>query len=151
MGMASARHRAADQHEVLFGHDAHHHEVEHGAPIGAHPAGKALAIKRATDPPETERFERVEAFTPVAVDLEAFAGSFYSEELDVTYTVRIDDGKLWMRVRNNMPQPLQPAVRDLFVGPQGIRVEFARGADGRVSGFAVQAGRVRNIRFVRKG
>ena len=112
------------------------------------PAGKAMVIKRATDPPETESFERAEAFAPAATDLAAYAGSFYSEELDVTYAVRVEDGKLWMRVRNNQPQSLQPAMRDLFVGPQGIRVEFARSADGRVSGFAVQAGRVRNIRFV---
>lgn len=125
-----------------------------GAPLSIEvtfePAGKAMVVKRATDPPETERFERAEAFAPGAADLAAYAGSFYSEELDTTYAVRVKDGKLWAQVRTNRPQELRPAVRDLFVGPQGIRIEFARGSEGRVSGFTVQAGRVRNIRFARR-
>jgi CubicO group peptidase (beta-lactamase class C family) len=109
-----------------------------------------FTVQRATDPPETERFERAEAFEPSAAELAAFAGTYYSEELDVTYVLSEKDGKLWTRIRYNPPGELRPAVRDLFVGPQGIRLEFARDAQGRPSSFVVQAGRVRNIRFVRR-
>jgi hypothetical protein len=113
------------------------------------PAG-GLAVHRESDPPETERFERVEAFAPTAAELAAFAGTYYSEELDATYVLSVKDGKLWTRVRFNPPGELRPAVRDVFVGPFGVRVEFARDAQGHPSSFAVQAGRVRNIRFVRR-
>lgn len=109
-----------------------------------------FVVHRESDPPETERFERAEAFAPSAADLHAFAGSYYSEELDTTYVLSVKDGKLWTRIRFNPPGELRPAVRDVFVGPFGIRLEFARDAQGRASSFAVQAGRVRNIRFVRR-
>lgn len=113
-------------------------------------AGGGFTVQRATDPPETERFERAEAFEPSAAELAAFAGTYYSEELDATYVLSEKDGKLWTRTRYNPPGELRPAVRDLFVGPQGIRVEFARDGQGRPASFVVQAGRVRNIRFVRR-
>ncbi|MGH9792965.1 MAG: serine hydrolase domain-containing protein [Candidatus Acidiferrales bacterium] len=113
-----------------------------------------LVVKRATEPPETERFERAEAFAPSPAELSGYAGTYYSEELDVSYRLEAKDGKLWMRVRHNPARELSPAVRDLFVGPFGVRLEFARSGDaasqGRADSFTVQAGRVRNIRFVRR-
>jgi hypothetical protein len=112
-------------------------------------SGNVMVVHRATDLPETERFERAEAFAPTAAELAAYAGTYYSEELDATYVLSVKDGKLWTRIGFNPPGELRPAVRDVFVGPFGIRVEFARDAQGRAS-FAVQAGRVRNIRFVRR-
>jgi hypothetical protein len=111
--------------------------------------GKAMVVTRQTDPPETERFERAEAFAPTAAELAAYAGTYYSEELDATYVLSVKDGKLWTRVRFNPPGELRPAVRDVFVGPFGIRVEFQWHGKDRAS-FVVQAGRVRNIRFVRR-
>jgi len=91
---------------------------------------------------------------PSPAELAPFAGAYYSEELDVTYELNEKDGKLWTRIRTNKPAELQPAGRDLFVAPFGVRFEFARpdaSRQGRPASFAVQAGRVRNIRFVRRG
>ncbi|MGH9860732.1 MAG: serine hydrolase domain-containing protein [Candidatus Acidiferrales bacterium] len=112
----------------------------------------AMVVSRATEPPETERYERAELFAPGPADLAAYAGSYHSEELDVSYTLEVKDSKLWLRVLRNPPSELKPAVRDLFVVSFGVRLEFARGSGGgpvRASSFTVQAGRVRNIRFVR--
>lgn len=116
--------------------------------------GKAIVVTRATEPPETERFERAEAFSPSPAELSEYAGTYYSEELDVSYRLEVKDGKLWMRMLQNPPRELRPAVRDLFVGPFGVRLEFARSGNAasqaRADRFTVQAGRVRNIRFVRR-
>ncbi|MGH9796307.1 MAG: serine hydrolase domain-containing protein [Candidatus Acidiferrales bacterium] len=122
--------------------------------IAFDPSRNALVVSRAGEPPEAERFERAEAFAPSLAELSRYAGMYYSEELDVSYRLEMKDGKLWMRVLHDPARELKPAVRDLFVGPFGVRLEFARSNDAalqpRAGSFTVQAGRVRNIRFVRR-
>jgi len=40
--------------------------------------------------------------------------------------------------------------RDSCVGPGGAQYQFSRDAQAHVSGFTVQAGRVRNVQFVKQ-
>ncbi|MCI0437153.1 MAG: beta-lactamase family protein [Gemmatimonadetes bacterium] len=82
-------------------------------------------------------------------DLTAFTGEFSSEELDVTYRIeRVDQGLVLER-RMHGAQPLQPLGDDAFRAAD-VRLRFARDAAGRITGFSVDAGRVRNIRFDRR-
>ena len=98
----------------------------------------------------TTSYESVEPFSPTAVQLKPFLGAFYSEEADVTYTIyEREAGKLGVRIGKWRELPIEPLFRDAFSFPMGQLI-FSRDAAGRVTGFAVQAGRVRNIRFVRK-
>lgn len=83
-----------------------------------------------------------------AAELGAFAGSFYSAELDVTYEMAIDNGALVARIRNTPDMRLRPSDDDEFRGRWLFR--FERGDDGTVTGFTVNAGRVTNIRFERR-
>jgi hypothetical protein len=49
--------------------------------------------------------------------------------------------------RNGRKRPLLPRIRDAFAVLSGPQFEFSRDAAGKVSGFAVHAGRIRNVRF----
>ena len=93
-------------------------------------------------------YDALEPFTPSAQQQRAFVGAYYSEEADVTYTIVEREGKLHLRIGKWREMPIETAFRDAFSFPMGQLI-FARDARGRVSGFAVQAGRVRNIRFTR--
>jgi hypothetical protein len=85
---------------------------------------------------------------PSAAELSAYAGRYYSPELDTSYVLAIKDGALALDARR-LGGPLEPSVRDEFtLGSMVLR--FERDAQGRPSGFRVNAGRIRNLRFERK-
>jgi hypothetical protein len=104
-----------------------------------------LDLSRNNRKPET--FERAEAFEPDAGRLNEFAGSYYSEELNTTYKMSVEEGKLFVIDSNGVKRPLTPTIRDSFAIIPGPQYEFSRDAAGKVSGFAVHAGRIRNVRF----
>lgn len=84
---------------------------------------------------------------PAAEELAAYAGRYRSDELDVVYTVAVEEGRLVIRRRKNEPTTLEPAHADAFNGAADVR--FTRDAAGRVDGFLLTTGRVRNLRFAR--
>jgi CubicO group peptidase (beta-lactamase class C family) len=102
-------------------------------------------------PPTT--FEAVELVSPAVAQLREYVGDYYSEELGVVYKVALEDGKLFVRHENkykDLPRrALEPTVRDTFT-VQGIHLNFKRDDQKRVNALTVDAGRVRNIRFVKK-
>jgi hypothetical protein len=104
-----------------------------------------LHLSRNNRKPET--FERVEAFEPSAGQLNEFAGSYYSEELNTTYKMSVEEGRLFVIDRNGVKRPLAPTIRDSFAIISGPQFEFSRDDAGKVSGFGVHAGRIRNVRF----
>lgn len=97
----------------------------------------------------TTTYEAVEPFVPTAAQQRAFLGAYYSEEADVTYTIFEKEGKLQLRIGRYREMPIEPLFRDAFSFSMGQLI-FARNAAGAVTHFDVQAGRVRNIRFLRK-
>jgi hypothetical protein len=94
---------------------------------------------------EKETFEPVLLWSPTAAELEAFAGSYASEELDTAWRLVVADGKLFVRHRGLPEEPLKPTVDGVFT-LDGMNLTFAR-ASGRVSGFTLDAGRVKGIAF----
>ena len=93
-------------------------------------------------------FRALNLAKPTAAELQAYAGAFYSEELDATFTVAVRDSVLMLHRRGEEPEALQPLERDEFTA-QGVTFRFQRGADGRIAGFALDQGRIRNLGFVR--
>jgi CubicO group peptidase (beta-lactamase class C family) len=104
-----------------------------------------LSLSRNNRKPET--FERAEALEPSAGQLGEYAGSYYSEELNTTYRMGVEEGKLVVIDRNGVKRPLTPAIRDWFSVISGPQFEFSRDPAGKVSGFAVNAGRIRKVGF----
>ncbi|MEX2284946.1 MAG: serine hydrolase domain-containing protein [Gemmatimonadota bacterium] len=97
---------------------------------------------RAGAPPQVQRP------TNESVNPADYAGSYRSDELGVTYTVQTAGAEL--RVIGGLPRErtLTAGERDTFRSG-GNTYRFERNSAGRVTGFTVEAGRVRNIRFGR--
>lgn len=100
------------------------------------------------DPPTIAR-----RFVPVAPDARessAYVGSFYSAELDVTWSVVIDQGRPALRREERKfvatTAPLEPAMRDAFGSADGF-IRFVRNSSGQVTGFDLSSSRMRGIHF----
>ena len=86
------------------------------------------------------------SWKPSASDLAAFAGRYESPELETTYSLSVDNGKLMLHRRRSAPIALTPTTSDTFRA-EGITYRFVR-EKGRVTGLLVDAGRTRNLRFL---
>ena len=89
-----------------------------------------------------KRYERA-AFT--RAQLEAYAGSYYSEELGATWTVTATDSTLVLKTRGSTDQIVRPAYDDTFTG--AFLLSFTRGAGRKIDGMLMSTGRVRKVRF----
>jgi hypothetical protein len=89
-----------------------------------------------------------------ASDLAAYAGTFYSPELDVTWEVVVEEGGLAVRqqIAKFTPamQPLEAVLPDAFNGRQGF-LRYSRDDSRHVNGFELSADRMRGIRFEKHG
>jgi hypothetical protein len=92
---------------------------------------------------------------PIALTAEQlgqYVGRYDSEELDTTFACDADGGTLRLkRERDAAPAPLRPLAADRFAF-RGMVIRFLRekGPVGNVTGLAVDAGRVEDIRFTRR-
>ena len=77
-----------------------------------------------------------------------FAGSYYSSEIDATYTILMQDEKLVLRRRNvDGVTPLVDQYADVFSAAGTGTITFTRNAQHRVTGFFLSTARVRRLRF----
>ncbi len=81
--------------------------------------------------------------------LSDYAGKYYSDELETTYTFVVRDGSLVLEMKGEPAQPLAIATPGVFLHPEGLVIEFGR-TSGLVTGARVSAGRVRNLEFRRE-
>lgn len=103
---------------------------------------------RATPNPVASRPARAAGTGTAAVDA-TLAGTYYSDEVDAAYVVRVDRGRL------TLSRPLQEdslvATGDGGYRAGDLTLRFQSEPGRAPSAFSVEAGRVRNIRFVRRG
>lgn len=99
---------------------------------------------------EPRLFARFTPREPTPQELEAYAGIYYSEELGVPYTLGVEDGSLSFSIVRHETHRLEPLFDEIFSTDEYGTFEFQRGADGGVTGFALDAGRVRNLQFDRQ-
>lgn len=111
-------------------------------------AGGGMRLTWTAPDGTTGQLERIPAAQPSAAELAQYAGDYFSDELQATYRVRAQDDRLSVRVGWNEAVELRPTVRDEFRGP--FVFAFLRDPGGKVTGFDLFAGRVRNISFARK-
>lgn len=101
-------------------------------------------------PAERDGATEGEFLLPLA-DLRGFAGRFTSPELQVTYVLGVEDGRLVWQIPGRFRSVLLPDQEDRFRGedfPSAV-FRFARNSNGEVSGFLLDAGRVQNLWFER--
>jgi len=98
----------------------------------------------------TFKIIRLELLSPA--QLKEYTGSFYSEELQTTYEILLENGKLYIRHENpykDYPEDaLYPTFKDKFI-VNGLKLNFFRSQKGDAVSFTVDAGRVKNIRFAK--
>lgn len=112
-------------------------------------AGSPLRMRDSDGRSKPRLWEAVPPFAPRAEELEAFTGTYYSEEIDTTYTMSVEGGNLKVRFRPAQRFELTPAYQDAFES-EGYVIRFTRDGLGAVTGFQAYAGRVRHLRFSRK-
>jgi hypothetical protein len=91
-------------------------------------------------------FERVLQAQPTPNELKAYAGSYVSEEIEPVYRIIVENGSLVLKRLKSKPQKLQPTLVDYFEGSDGA-LHFQRDKSGKVSGFVLDSGRIKNFRF----
>ena len=81
--------------------------------------------------------------------LAAFLGKYHSDEVEATFTITESGERLFAQRETDVkPAELQRVSADDFRFG-GMTLRFIRDAKGTVERLAVDAGRVRNIRFTR--
>jgi CubicO group peptidase (beta-lactamase class C family) len=132
-------------------------------------AGAPMEFRRVDDDDPTATFVMVPAASPTASELNEYSGDYYSPELDVTFTVRVEDGELvllrpvrsYQRVsladgdgvvlgeRVTTPDRLTATFVDGFV-MAGFRIVFSRDRGNAVDGMELYGNRVRHLGFHRR-
>lgn len=95
------------------------------------------------------RAPKVEPFTPNKDDLMAFQGTYFSEELEATYTLSLKDGTLIAQHRRHDDATLSPTTPDTFTTTHWFMasVRFTRDRSRQITGFEATHSRSRNVRF----
>jgi len=84
---------------------------------------------------------------PSQVNLADYAGDYYSQELDVTYHFRLEDDILVVQIDKKATAACSISGPDAISMYLGL-ARFRRG-EGKITGFELDSGRVKNLKFVR--
>ncbi len=95
-------------------------------------------------------YSRAVPVRPLAEALAAYAGSYYSDDLAVEYTFRVEAGRLVLWNRKLGRITLAPTFADGFHGAAWY-FTFHRDDAGAVAGFTVSTSRAWNIAFRKRG
>ena len=109
------------------------------------PAPSRLIV-RTTGEPITYTRADTAALTPA--QLAEYAGDYRNDEVEATHTWKVEKGELVLYVNNRRIGVLEPTYKDGFTGG-GTVIEVQRDARGRITGFVLESGRVRHLRFTR--
>ena len=116
--------------------------------VGTFDRSDGVATLRLSGPVEGT-YRQQPRWRPSAGELAPFAGTYYSVELEVQYTLAVDDGRLVARQRRLGTLRLTPTYPDGFF-TSGFYLAFTQGADGAVDGFTMSTARAWKVRFDRQ-
>ena len=130
------------------GYEGGKREMEVEPVRGARPRLRVVTMDDEEEP-DRRTFDPVPAWAPGAEELAQLTGVYASEEVGTTWRLVAQEGKLFVRHRGISPKPLTPTVKDTFT-LEGLQLTFQRGAGGGATGFLLDAGRVKNLTFLRE-
>ena len=110
--------------------------------------GAPATLTTYTDGKLQHSYSRATPYQPSAAQLEEFAGTYRSDEVDMPREVVVRDGKLVVLSLKSGEIALLPVAADLFNG-RGNRIRFLRDAQGKVTGASLSTFRIWNFRFAR--
>jgi hypothetical protein len=93
--------------------------------------------------------EAVPPYEPTVEELQAYAGRYFSKELDVFYNFELHDTALVLLIRNTKEIELSAVKEDVYKGDIYFigELAFERNPAGMITGFAASNGRTRGIKF----
>lgn len=97
---------------------------------------------------DTVTFTRADSVTLTAAQLAAYVGEYRNDEIETTQTWAIEKDQLVLYANHRRQGVLEPTYADGFLRGTNV-IDVQRDARGRVTGYTVQSGRVRNLRFTR--
>ena len=92
--------------------------------------------------------KRKEETTLLKINLESYLGNYYSEEIDAVYQLTLHDDALKVKIPNEQPEEIERIDNDKFLF-DGIVFRFIK-TDGKITGLFVDAGRVKNLEFIKQ-
>jgi CubicO group peptidase (beta-lactamase class C family) len=129
--LAGDRFRTTDGAEITF-------EGEAGRP-------KAMIVRTTS---ETITYARADSVVLTPAQLAAYAGNYRNDEVETTQTWKVEKGKLEVYANNRRLGVLEPSYKDGFTRG-GNEIDIQRDTKGRITGYLVESGRVRHLRFTR--
>lgn len=94
-------------------------------------------------------YQAVAEFAPTAGQLDAYTGTFHSDDAETTLVVEVAGDHLVAKRRPDAVFELEPVYQDAFDAGSLGRIRFDLGADGRAQAFGIRQGRVYDMRFRR--
>ena len=110
------------------------------------PAVPSRMIVRTTA--EAVTFTRADTAALSPAQLAEYAGDYRSEEVDATHTWKVEKAQLVLFINDRRIGVLEPSYKDGFTRGGSV-IDVVRDPKGRITGFVVEAGRVRHLRFTR--
>lgn len=93
-------------------------------------------------------FERIVLSSRPDESLNEFTGTYYSEELEVSYELSVTDSSLVLNYPNNANIILKEGVEDVFGSNRRTKYSFERDVHGQITSFTVASeGTVKDILF----
>jgi len=111
--------------------------------------GKPLLMFVYQEGEEPETYESFKLPTPTPSQLREYEGDYGSEELQVTFRLRLKKDKLYFVHENAPKSPLQLTLKDKFTSGN-LKIHFIRDKKKKITAFTLDAGRVKNLRFDKK-
>lgn len=97
---------------------------------------------------ETVTFTRADTAALTPATLAEYAGDYRNEEVEATHTWKVEKGELVLYSNHRRLGVLEPTYKDGFTRGGSV-IDVQRDAKGRITGFVVESGRVRHLRFTR--
>jgi CubicO group peptidase (beta-lactamase class C family) len=97
---------------------------------------------------ETVTFARADTAVLTPAQLAEYAGDYRSPEVAATHTWKVETGQLVVYANDRRLGVLEPTYRDGFTRGGNV-IDVQRDGRGRITGFVLEAGRVRHLRFTR--
>lgn len=96
-------------------------------------------------------FEKLADYAPGKKDLQAFAGKYYSKEIETVYTIALKEDQLILQIFGLEDIELTPIKENTFSGSEFFigEIAFERNIFGRVNAFTVSNGRTKGVAFER--
>jgi CubicO group peptidase (beta-lactamase class C family) len=111
--------------------------------------GERPLMHLSIDRQKSYAFEPVKLVAPTPAELADYAGEYYSDEVQASYKIGAENGRLVVTPRRGPNLVLAPALKDEFLSA-GFNFDFTRDPQNRVNGFLMDTDRSVNIRFVKR-